>query len=125
MKQGRIIGIALAVANGILILLCAILYLGKDRQEPEFTFQSVDTVYREENGTKELLTGATAWDKEDGDLSSRIVIEKISENREDGTVVVFYAVSDRAGNVARASRVFAAIFTGQDEESLASQYKNR
>lgn len=122
MKQSRIIGTVLAAANGVLILLCAIFYLGKDRQGPEFTFQSVDTVYRKEIEREELLKGVTAWDKEDGDLSSRIVIEKISENREEGTAVVFYAASDKAGNVARASRVFEAAFAELDEGNVEGKY---
>lgn len=125
MKQSRIIGIALIVANGALILLCALLYLGKDRQKPELTFQAVETVYREGMDAQQLLTGVTAWDPEDGDLSDRIIIEKISENREEKTAVVFYAVSDKAGNVARASRVFDAVFieqAGQSESGMAELF---
>ncbi len=116
MKRSRIIGMALAGANVILVLLCAFLYLGKDRQEPEITFQAVDAVYQEGMDTEALLTGVTARDTRDGDLSDRIVIERISEDRQNKTVVVFYAVSDGAGNVARASRVFDAVFMEQDED---------
>ncbi len=35
------------------------------------------------------------------------------EDTQDGSVVVFYAVSDRAGNVAKTSRVFEAVFDDQ------------
>ncbi len=122
MKRSRITGIALAAANGILIFLCAVLYLGKDRQGPELTFEAINTIYREEAGTEELLKGVSAWDKEDGDISSRIVIEKLSENREENTVVVFYAVSDKAGNVARASRVFEAVYAEPDEGNVAGRF---
>ncbi len=122
MKQSRITGIALAAANGILIFICAILYLGKDRQGPELTFEAVDTIYREGAGTEELLKGVSARDKEDGDISGRIVIEKISENREENTAVVFYAVSDKAGNVARASRVFTAVYAQPDEGNVSGRF---
>ncbi len=122
MRWNRIMGILLAAANGILLFLCAILYIGKDRQEPELAFEAVRTVYREGMETKELLEGVSARDAKDGDISGRIVIEKISENREENTVVVFYAVSDQAGNVARASRVFEAAFTKQDEENVEGRF---
>ena len=122
MKRNRVTGILLAVANGILLFLCAILYFGKDREGPELTFEAVQIVYREGMETKELLEGVSARDAKDGDISSRIVIEKISENREENTVVVFYAVSDMAGNVARASRVFTAVYTEQGEESVENRF---
>lgn len=52
-----------------------------------------------------LLEGITAYDSKAGDVTDRIVLEKLIERREDNIVVVFYAVSDRTGNVAKASRV--------------------
>lgn len=57
MRWNRIMGILLAAANGILLFLCAVLYFGKDRQEPELAFEAVRTVYREGMETKELLEG--------------------------------------------------------------------
>ena len=122
MRWNRIMGILLAAANGILLFLCAILYLGKDREGPELTFEEVETVYREGMESQELLKGVSAYDAKDGDISSRIVVEKISENRGENTAVVFYAVSDRAGNVARASRVFTAVYTEQGEESVENRF---
>ncbi len=122
MRWNRIMGILLAAANGILLFLCAILYFGKDREGPELTFEAVETVYREEMESQELLKGVSAYDTKDGDISGRIVVEKISENRGENTAVVFYAVSDRAGNVARASRVFTAVYTEQGEESVENRF---
>ena len=42
-------------------------------------------------------------------------LEKLIENRAENSVVVFYAVSDRAGNVAKCSREFAAVFVEDTE----------
>lgn len=120
MKQSRIIGIILAVANVILIVVCTVLFFRTDRTEPKIEFQASEIVYREGMDNKGLLEGITAYDSKDGDVTDRIVIEKVIDNREDNTVVIFYAVSDRAGNVAKASRVFNAVFTekSSDEQEM-------
>lgn len=114
MKQSKAINIALAVVNVILIVSCVVMYLRTDRTAPEFDFQADDMVYRRDMNAAELITGITAHDRIDGDVTERIVIEKIIENQKDSTVVVFYAVSDKFGNVAKTSRLFRAVF---DEEA--------
>lgn len=116
MKQSKIIGIILAAANVILIVVCAVLYFKSDRTEPKIEFLSSDLVYKDGMEQAALLEGVTAYDSKDGDVTDRIVIEKQIDNREDNTVVIFYAVSDRAGNVAKASRVFPAVFDEKDRE---------
>lgn len=113
MKQSKVLGIILAIANVILIVICAVLFFRTDRTEPKIGFQAEEIVYREGMDDTKLLEGITAYDSNDGDVTDRIVIEKLIEDREDNTVVVFYAVSDRAGNVAKASRVFNAVFADQ------------
>lgn len=110
MKQNRVINIALLMINVILIAVCAVMYLRADRIAPEFEFQAADVIYRREMNTAELLAGITAYDRADGDVTDRIVIEKITENQKDSTAVVFYAVSDRSGNVAKTSKLFQAVF---------------
>ncbi len=116
----------LAMANVILIVVCAVLYFKSDRIEPKIEFLSSDMIYREGMEQTMLLEGVMAYDDKDGDVTDRIVIEKLIKNREDNTVVVFYAVSDQAGNVAKASRVFDAVSIekdsdGQESEDAASQ----
>lgn len=117
MKQGRMPGIVLAAVNVILLALCAILYLQTDRTSPKMEFQESQAVYREKGNKDRLLEGVRAVDNADGDITDRIVIEKIVEDRENQSVVVYYAVSDSAGNVAKASRVFDAVFEEQKEET--------
>ena len=117
MKQEKIIGITFAALGAALTVLCGILYLKADRTAPVIEFQTVDTIYKDGMDAAEILEGIEAYDSEEGDVTGRIVIEKIIEDREAGQAVVFYAVSDAAGNVAKASRVFEAVFDGTDEES--------
>lgn len=51
-----------------------------------------------------LLEGVTAYDKKDGDLTGRVMIESISRFIEVGTAKVTYAVWDDDNHVAKASR---------------------
>lgn len=121
MKQEKIIGITFAALGAVLVVLCGILYLKADRTAPVIAFESVDTVYREGMDEAEILAGAKAYDSVEGDVTGRIVIEKIIEVPEDGQAVVFYAVSDSAGNVAKASRVFEAVFDVEKETGGAAE----
>lgn len=113
MKQGRVAGMVIAGINVILIIVCVVLYFRTDRIAPHFEFQALSVRYREGMDQSELLAGITARDNVDGDITDRVVIEKMIEDTQDGSVVVFYAVSDRAGNVAKTSRVFEAVFDDQ------------
>lgn len=114
MKQGRITGIIFATVNIILIAVCVVLYLRTDRTAPEIEFYASEAVYVEGRETAGLLDGVRAYDKVDGDITERVVIEKITTDRESGSAVVYYAVSDYAGNVAKASRVFDAVYMEEE-----------
>lgn len=113
MKQSRILVISIIIADLVLAAVCMIAYSREDRTRPEFRFQTDEYIYTGRDGEDKLLESITAYDDRDGDISERIVIEKITENREASTIVVYYAVSDSAGNVAKISRVFVADFREQ------------
>lgn len=122
MKQGRIIGIIFAAVNVILIAICAVLYLRTDRTPPEIEFYASEAIYAEEGENSGLLEGVSARDSVDGDITGRIVIEKIIEDREADSAVVYYAVSDLSGNVAKASRVFDAVYMEEKEEEISERF---
>lgn len=124
MKQGKIITGILTVANIILIVLCLVFFLQADRKEPEFEFHETETVYREGMDVAKLLEGITAYDDADGDISNRIVLEKIIENEKEDNVVVYYAVSDKTGNVAKCSRVFPAVLLADSQKDNGSDEQN-
>lgn len=118
MKQGKVISIALTAVNAILIMVCAVMYLRADRIAPEFSFQASDIRYRQDMDKQELLAGITAYDRIDGDVTDRIVIEKVTENQRDSVAVVFYAVSDLSGNVAKTSKLFQAVYDKEAESFM-------
>ena len=53
-------------------------------------------------GQDTLLQNATAWDREDGDVTALMVIESISDIFDGNQATVTYAAFDNAGNVAKA-----------------------
>ncbi len=106
--KGNLLGIFFTILSGVLIALIVLAYGQSDRLPPEFRFSAVNLMYDSETTDKDLLTGINAYDSKDGDLSGRIVVEKVVLNREAGTAVVYYAVADLSGNVTKQSRVFPA-----------------
>lgn len=122
MKREKTAAIIITVLNIILIVICVFFYIRLDKAAPKLEFQSSDVVCRTGMDTNELMTGITAYDDRDGDITDRIVIEKTIENKEDNTAVIFYAVSDKSGNVAKASRVFSAVYTDDDEKNISDQF---
>lgn len=117
MKNERTLGIMLAIANAVLAIVSIVLYIGTDRTEPQFEFMEASIIYEEGMEDFRLLEGISAYDNEDGDLTEKIVVEKRIENREQNLAVIFYAVSDKAGNVAKCSREFTAIYQTETGEA--------
>lgn len=123
MKNQRWIVISIIIINILVIGLCVFLLIRQDRTAPEFAFQTSDYTYLRSDGEKLLLQDIIAGDNQDGDVTDRIVIEKITENPDSSTVVVYYAVSDKAGNVAKASRIFPMESSDEVPEYIAEQQK--
>lgn len=123
MKQGKILGLALNVVNIVLIVLCVFFFLRMDRTAPKLKFYAGDLTYVSGMDKARLLEGITAYDSHDGDITNRIVIEKMIVNEEEGTLIVFYAVSDQAGNVTKASREFEARILKENREAAINEIK--
>lgn len=54
--------------------------------------------------TQKLLTGVTAFDGKDGDLTSRVIVESVSQFSDDKTCTVTYVVADTDKHVAKNTR---------------------
>lgn len=109
MKDSQKWAILFTVINVVLISVCCVLLLGKDKKAPVITFSENNLIYYSDMDEGQLLGGVTATDNREGDISDRIVVEKIVQDQEENRVVVYYAVMDRDGNVSKASRVFEAV----------------
>lgn len=110
----RFLVIGLILLNIVLIGICGFFYIQKDRVEPKLSFSANDIVYTQDMDTELLLQGVSAIDNVDGDISDRIVVEKILENQKTDTAVVYYAVCDYSGNVNKASREFKADYSKEE-----------
>lgn len=119
--RGNILGIFFSILSGVLIFLIVVAYGRSDRIEPEFRFSSVDMIYDSETTDNDLKAGVAAFDAKDGDLTRRIVVEKVVLNREKETAVVYYAVADLSGNVTKQSRVFPADIADIDSNGDSSE----
>ncbi len=106
--RGNIVGVLFTILSGVLIFLIVVAYGRSDRIAPEFRFAATDITYDSKTTDNQLKTGIAAYDAKDGDLTARIVVEKVVLNREKETAVVYYAVADYSGNVTKQSRVFPA-----------------
>ena len=60
--------------------------------------------YQDGMTDEELLSGVTATDETDGDVTGSLVVEKVSEVG-DGTVIVTFGARDRSNNLVKASRI--------------------
>lgn len=121
--RGNILGIFFTILSGVLAALIVIAYGRSDRIAPEFRFSAVGFVYDSKTTDKDLIQGVNAYDSKDGDMTNRIVVEKVVLNRDAETAVVYYAVADFSGNVAKQSRVFPADirdidFNGDSSETM-------
>lgn len=109
MKDSGKWAVVFTVLNIILITICVVLLLNKDRKPPVISFSGNDLIYYSGIDNEKLLQGVGAVDAKDGDVTDRIVVEKIVQNKNENRAVVYYAVTDLDGNAAKASRVFEAV----------------
>ena len=119
--KGNIFGILFTVLSGVLIALIIFAYGRSDRNGPEFRFSAVNLTYDSKTENEDLLVAVNAYDTRDGDLTSRIVVEKVVLNRDARTAVVYYAVADYSGNVTKQSRVFPANIDDIDSNGDSSE----
>lgn len=85
----------------------AVFYVMEKREDKTIPVLTVDSEILDislKADAKEMLTGVTAYDAKDGDITSKIIIESISKFTEDKTAIITYAVCDGDNHVATAKR---------------------
>lgn len=75
-----------------------------DHTPPEIRMDAAQIEASVSGGDASLLSGVSARDARDGDVSASLLVESVSAIRADHTATVTYAAFDRAGNVAKAQR---------------------
>lgn len=76
----------------------------KDTKPPVITVAEELLEISVEDGNEILMTGITAMDDRDGDVTASLLVESIYGITEDHVTTVTYAAFDRAGNVSKLQR---------------------
>ena len=96
----------------LLIIACVAVFYGYRTLDMMRTDNDAPVIYMDaqipEVSVKDpksaLLQGISAEDKQDGDVTSSLVVEKVEMTDSDGTLTVSFAAFDRSGNVAKEKR---------------------
>lgn len=91
----------------VILAFAVVLYtdvIRPDKSIPEITVSEEILDVKIGVDDKTLLEGVTAFDKKDGDLTDRVIVESISKFKEKGICTVNYAVCDNDHHVANAQR---------------------
>lgn len=98
---------ALAVLLLSAVILAAYIVYSRSETDvtaPEIRIEEGALTLSVGDGEDVLLTGVTARDNVDGDVTDSLIVESVYGISEDGSVTVRYAAFDSAGNVAKAER---------------------
>lgn len=104
MRYLRIGTIIVLVIMTVLTLFTGIQKLTRDKVPPRITDDVEQLHISIGDDSSALLQGLRASDDRDGDLTHRIVVERVSRFVETGAVDVSYVVFDKANNMSRYSR---------------------
>ena len=108
MEAKKIVAVVGAI-DVVLLVVCLVLYIGKDRKGPEIFFDEDKQIeYTEGMDEALLLEGVTAVDEKDGDVSDSLLVEKVAGTN-GKEVIVTYVARDGANNVGKASRAFTVV----------------
>lgn len=97
----------MVAAFALAVCVFAVFYIMDMREDKTIPVLKVESEILDislEAGEEEMLQGVTAYDKKDGDITSRIMIESISKFTEDGVAIITYAVCDNDNHVVTAKR---------------------
>ena len=100
--------------------------LQTDNSQPVITMESESVMVSVKDGDSAMLTGVTAEDAGDGDLTDKIFIESRRNFIEKGKFNVTFAVSDSDNHVARATRevVYSDYISPQFELTEPLEFPN-
>ena len=81
-----------------------IVLMGRDKTPPELTISDPDYTYSPGQSREEMLSGVSAADSKDGDVTDRIIIENVSVNEAGTEAQITYVATDKSNNVTKAVR---------------------
>lgn len=109
----------------ILVALIAVsvcLMVMDDRQAPTIKVSDEEITYVEGQGYSLLLSGVTAYDNKDGDVTASVMVESVVPLKSGEEAVVCYVAKDKSNNISRVDRIVKYAGNG---EGLVSPDKNK
>lgn len=106
-RKNKAVFIICAVIIAALIAVIIYSFAIKSAQSntpPLISIESNNSVFSSKADKKEFLEGISASDKEDGDLTSDIIIESIVDKDEKGKKIIVYSVTDSDLNTTKFER---------------------
>lgn len=94
--------IALVITILVFVGYMAYSRIKTDDMGPAITIDGTELTLSVNDPQEAYLRGVSAYDDQDGDVSSQIVVESCYGITDDNLVTVTYAAFDRAGNVTKA-----------------------
>lgn len=101
--------LVLCILLGVLVILER---LNQDSTPPEIAFDAESVHLTDEEVVEVLkkdysclLSGVTAYDNEDGDISSRVIVYSVNVYEDNSYAVVSYRVLDKSGNMVSRQRL--------------------
>ncbi len=85
-----------------------------DRQAPEIEIANEEIAYVEGQGYSSLLSGVTAYDNKDGDVTSSVMVESVVPLKSGEEAVVWYVAKDKNNNITRVDRIVKYVGNGED-----------
>lgn len=105
MKRSFLLSAAM-LAAAITLFGCYLLWVhnAKDTVPPVITVEEGILECLVSDSQEKLMTGITAWDDRDGDVTASLLVESVYGISDENVTTVTYAAFDRAGNVAKIQR---------------------
>lgn len=106
-RKNTVIYIICAVI--IAVLLSVIIYSfaikpSQSNTPPLISLENNNNVFSSQADEKDFLEGISAVDKEDGDVTSSLVVESVVDKDENGTKIITYSVTDSDSNTTKFER---------------------
>lgn len=107
--NNRLLAVIISVIAVAVIAAGVVIAVTDDRTAPTISITDLELVYRAGDDESVLLTGVTANDKKDGDVTDSIIVEGMVMSEDNDYIKVCYVAKDKSNNIVKAHRIVTYI----------------
>lgn len=107
--NNRLLAVIISAIAIAVIAVGVVIAVTDDRTAPTISIADIGIVYRAGDDESVLLTGVTANDKKDGDVTDSIIIEGMVMSEDNDYIKVCYVAKDKSNNIVKAHRIVTYI----------------